>query len=123
MQPGSSRGFKITLLYLKFDNVIQWKLRRSPYQHPSLAASGLKPHILQIVSIHSILALRGLLLLHRALNLYEPRMPKESNPGGNEAGPTADDELLHSLGYKQEFKREFTSFEVFGTGLLNLRGL
>jgi hypothetical protein len=24
------------------------------------------------------------------------------------------DELLHSLGYKQEFKREFTAFEVFG---------
>lgn len=27
---------------------------------------------------------------------------------------TADEELLHALGYKQEFKREFTSFEVFG---------
>ena len=28
---------------------------------------------------------------------------------------TADEELLHALGYKQEFKREFTAFEVFGT--------
>lgn len=28
---------------------------------------------------------------------------------------TADEELLRSLGYKQEFKREFTAFEVFGT--------
>ncbi|KAF8527490.1 APC amino acid permease [Hysterangium stoloniferum] len=27
---------------------------------------------------------------------------------------TADEQLLHSLGYKQEFKREFTAFEVFG---------
>ncbi|KIJ50209.1 hypothetical protein M422DRAFT_224818 [Sphaerobolus stellatus SS14] len=27
---------------------------------------------------------------------------------------TTDEELLHTLGYKQEFKREFTSFEVFG---------
>ncbi|KAF8461313.1 amino acid/polyamine transporter I [Gautieria morchelliformis] len=27
---------------------------------------------------------------------------------------TADERLLHSLGYKQEFKREFTRFEVFG---------
>ncbi|KAF8526136.1 amino acid/polyamine transporter I [Gautieria morchelliformis] len=27
---------------------------------------------------------------------------------------TADEQLLHSLGYKQEFKREFTGFEVFG---------
>lgn len=28
---------------------------------------------------------------------------------------TADEELLQTLGYKQEFKREFTAFEVFGT--------
>ena len=27
---------------------------------------------------------------------------------------TADEQLLHSLGYKQEFKREFTAFEAFG---------
>jgi hypothetical protein len=27
---------------------------------------------------------------------------------------SADEELLASLGYKQEFKRTFTSFEVFG---------
>jgi hypothetical protein len=27
---------------------------------------------------------------------------------------TADEQLLHTLGYKQEFKREFTAFEVFG---------
>ncbi|KIJ54372.1 hypothetical protein M422DRAFT_153794, partial [Sphaerobolus stellatus SS14] len=27
---------------------------------------------------------------------------------------TADEELLQALGYKQEFKREFTAFEVFG---------
>ncbi|KAF8582849.1 amino acid transporter [Ramaria rubella] len=27
---------------------------------------------------------------------------------------TADEELLRTLGYKQEFKREFTAFEVFG---------
>lgn len=26
----------------------------------------------------------------------------------------ADEELLASLGYKQEFRRTFTSFEVFG---------
>jgi hypothetical protein len=31
---------------------------------------------------------------------------------------TADERLLHSLGYKQEFKREFTAFEVFGACLL-----
>jgi len=28
--------------------------------------------------------------------------------------PSTDDELLRTLGYKQEFRREFTAFEVFG---------
>ena len=29
---------------------------------------------------------------------------------------TADERLLASLGYKQEFKRSFTALEVFGIG-------
>lgn len=45
-------------------------------------------------------------------------MARETNTtASNEGAPpalTTDEELLASLGYKQEFKREFTKFEVFG---------
>jgi hypothetical protein len=33
----------------------------------------------------------------------------------------ADEELLATLGYKQEFKREFTHFEVFGIAFRYVR--
>ncbi|KAF8525176.1 amino acid/polyamine transporter I [Hysterangium stoloniferum] len=38
----------------------------------------------------------------------------EKDRGRQEPVRTADEALLHSLGYKQEFKREFSPFEVFG---------
>jgi hypothetical protein len=38
-----------------------------------------------------------------------------------EAIRRTDEELLARLGYKQEFKREFTPFEVFGIAFRYLR--
>ncbi|GJJ13305.1 hypothetical protein Clacol_007557 [Clathrus columnatus] len=52
-------------------------------------------------------------------------MSSEKNPTGSTTGKReqahlADEKLLQTLGYKQEFRREFTAFEVFGLSSLFL---